>query len=518
MDRSGAARTEIEKAVNTVRSVLAALAAVTVLGAGPANGRGILEAALAAVGIAVAAAFVATAGRRILTQPPIQGRRAVVLHLLDVAFFVALAGALETYVDDAAWALLVVPMVLASLRFDDLAVLATWLLGAVGYGLVGAAGWLGTTVGIQTLAGRIGILLAVAAGITVLARWLQEAWQNQADLTAAAELRTKRIASIESAARAMRSASQPQIIEISTAFIPELGFETGTAMKDGEIIAATGREQLVPVDPDESGLAADEIRVTRWRSDRPGLMYSASTLEPFSGVTIAGWQSDPIDPAAARALHDLTSNVTVAMEGAHHLEQILHQATHDPLTNLANRAAFQQRLTECARRAEPIAVLYIDLDQFKAINDAHGHHVGDRVLIVVGHRLRRAVGRHGLAARLGGDEFAILLTGEAVRYTAQFRDDLALILGDDAAVEGLRLKMGASVGAATVMGPVDATSLLKAADRAAYEVKAARRAGLTSPSLGRDDDAQRPPPAPVHAAIGPNGPSPGGSSPPIRRQ
>ncbi len=94
-------------------------------------------------------------------------------------------------------------------------------------------------------------------------------------------------------------------------------------------------------------------------------------------------------------------------------EQLRHQAFYDPLTGLANRARFTDRLEHelrrSARHGRPVAVLFMDLDDFKSVNDAHGHPVGDRLLVDVAMRLEMSLRPGDTAARFGGDEFAILL-------------------------------------------------------------------------------------------------------------
>ena len=160
---------------------------------------------------------------------------------------------------------------------------------------------------------------------------------------------------------------------------------------------------------------------------------------------------------------------------------LLHQAFHDSLTGLANRALFRDRidhaLERCTREPERIGVLFIDLDDFKAINDTHGHAAGDRVLQTVGAVLLNATRGCDTVSRLGGDEFAVLLErvnqDEGPEVAAQrIVNSLARPIE---AVSGQRVTVSASIGIALRDSAETRDELMRNADVALYEAKTRSR-------------------------------------------
>lgn len=158
--------------------------------------------------------------------------------------------------------------------------------------------------------------------------------------------------------------------------------------------------------------------------------------------------------------------------------QLRHNATHDPLTGLGNRSLFSERLRDAIRESRSsssssYAVLFLDLDGFKVVNDSLGHAVGDELLIEIAHRLEKSVGDDELIARYGGDEFTVLASGVSTaeqaytlanRLLAQFRSSFRIGRHE--------LFSGASVG--IVLGGVQYSStdaVLRDADTAMYEAK-----------------------------------------------
>ncbi|PQA78425.1 EAL domain-containing protein [Rhodoferax sp. TS-BS-61-7] len=163
-------------------------------------------------------------------------------------------------------------------------------------------------------------------------------------------------------------------------------------------------------------------------------------------------------------------------------ERIRFLAQHDVLTELPNRSLCQQRLAEALAQAqhsgEKVAVLFIDLDRFKFINDTLGHHIGDGLLRTVARRLSMSVRADDTVSRLGGDEFVIILRHVVDReeLSSMVNQRLMPSLRQSAMVEGNNLTVSCSVGVA--LYPEDATAqdeLMRRADAAMYEAKAAGR-------------------------------------------
>lgn len=160
--------------------------------------------------------------------------------------------------------------------------------------------------------------------------------------------------------------------------------------------------------------------------------------------------------------------------------QARHQALHDGLTQLPNRRFFLERLGHALAHREPgqapLAILYLDLDQFKPINDGHGHHVGDELLRIVATRLNRVVRSEDMISRLGGDEFACLrASGSTRRQLEELAGKLFDAVAAPMKIGSLRLSVQPSIGIA--LCPADGASvaeLIRHADAAMYRAKRER--------------------------------------------
>jgi diguanylate cyclase (GGDEF)-like protein len=224
-----------------------------------------------------------------------------------------------------------------------------------------------------------------------------------------------------------------------------------------------------------------------------------STLEP--GETIARRSEDrefAADVSVARmrlggenllilSVRDITARKQA--EAA-----LQHQALHDSLTDLPNRVLLHDRLQQAIRAAQrsgaAVALLVMDLDRFKEVNDTFGHHTGDQLLEQLGQRLGSVLRASDTIARLGGDEFAVLLPTATVEDARQIAERLLQVLDEPFALGGLQLEIDASIGMA--LSPdhgSDADSLLRHADVAMYVAKR----GATGHALYTADQDQHSP-------------------------
>jgi diguanylate cyclase (GGDEF)-like protein len=204
--------------------------------------------------------------------------------------------------------------------------------------------------------------------------------------------------------------------------------------------------------------------------------------EEFHGALIAlAHGSNGFLPADTVALSTYAAHAAIALANARLLEHHERRASEDPLTGLANPRSFQHacevEFARASRDATGVALIMLDLDHFKSINDAHGHRYGDEVLCMIADVLRANVRPHDTVARLGGEEFATLLPGASAEEAFEVAERMRTAI---AAVPA-RLRLSTSVGVAVRNGDgVSYEALLEDADRAMY---AAKRNGRDRTSL-----------------------------------
>ncbi|RMG49641.1 MAG: EAL domain-containing protein [Gammaproteobacteria bacterium] len=203
------------------------------------------------------------------------------------------------------------------------------------------------------------------------------------------------------------------------------------------------------------------------------------------GSTLPCWLSVSGIPDGAGGIAHYVALFTDISEQKRAQERIHHLAHHDTLTGLANRGRFLEALDEALRSHQILALLYIDLDRFKPINDRLGHAAGDQVLQEVARRLRHSVRSNDLLARLGCDEFALLQSGfesleEARASAEQTANRLLRVLTRTYLIEGQEALLSASIGIALTEGqkPIHVEELLSQADIAMYRIKHQGRNGF----------------------------------------
>jgi diguanylate cyclase (GGDEF)-like protein len=206
---------------------------------------------------------------------------------------------------------------------------------------------------------------------------------------------------------------------------------------------------------------------------------------------------DPTVGGVVTTLRDVTAERNLQRD-------LAHRATHDPLTGLANAQLFGDELrAEESADGEGSAVLFVDLDDFKAVNDAYGHEVGDHLLTEVARRIGSCIEPSQVAARLGGDEFAVLLRDVQADDARDVAQCIADTLARPAVVDTLVVDCSASVGLAYTPRPAPMAALLREADVALYTAKAhgkgrwrQYRDGMPVPSRQHADARRR-----LHDAI-----------------
>lgn len=255
-----------------------------------------------------------------------------------------------------------------------------------------------------------------------------------------------------------------------------------------------GSELASLIHPEDLGLVVHEVR--RFLATSPAQEPTTRIECRFRSGT-GDWLN--VESTVKRHQGGLIFNSRDVTERVRLQAQLQHNAEHDPLTDLPNRALFTQRVRKAlsGRRVTDhgTAVLFIDLDGFKAVNDTIGHQAGDELLIQAARRLQDSVRVADTAARLGGDEFAALILGDGGRDHAareyqvhEIADRLRLTLSQPYRIEGSEVRVAASIGVAFAEPGITPTDLMRNADLAMYRAKAGGkdRVELYAPQMQAD--------------------------------
>ena len=196
-----------------------------------------------------------------------------------------------------------------------------------------------------------------------------------------------------------------------------------------------------------------------------GVLVPITARSTLLGVIVVGPDSHELqgDATMRERLSGVASLAATALEGLALLDEVRHQALHDPVTDLANSRLFEDRVTQSLsitrRNGGRFALLFVDLDRFKAVNDTHGHKVGDELLGAVAERLLATVRNEDTVARIGGDEFGVLVRGASGLADAEVvAQKIVSALAQPFLVRDLTLLVGASVGVTMFPDSVTPTS------------------------------------------------------------
>lgn len=265
---------------------------------------------------------------------------------------------------------------------------------------------------------------------------------------------------------------QARIIDANPAF----SMLTGQARDD-----AIGRDvRQFDVDPHGRGLLADAWEQLPGRDAWEGTLWTRRR----NGIAIALRVCIRVIKAADEAVDGHVALLTDITAKRREWERLEREARHDALTGLPNRVLLEQRLAfalhGARRRDHCLALAYIDLDDFKAVNDEHGHEVGDHFLVEVADRMLGSLREEDTVARVGGDEFVVIISDpRTASHCESIVARLHQALSGRITLAGHRLGVSASIGVAMTAPEerIDARALLRRADRAMYLAKRAGKGG-----------------------------------------
>ena len=228
----------------------------------------------------------------------------------------------------------------------------------------------------------------------------------------------------------------------------------------------------------KSGAQDDEFYAGLWQTITQGKPWYGELKNRRKDGThyIQDFMITPVRNAAGEMTHFIGVGQDIT-ERKRMEEQLKHQATHDPLTGIPNRVLFEDRLERallsCRRSGDAVALLFLDLDGFKEVNDSLGHLAGDKLLQTVAERLRRSVRDDDTVARIGGDEFVALLPGVGTSADAEnVARKLLAAIQEPIELEGRSMRPNGSVGiAVSSLRTERADALRRRADAALYRAK-----------------------------------------------
>jgi diguanylate cyclase (GGDEF)-like protein len=311
--------------------------------------------------------------------------------------------------------------------------------------------------------------------------------QSMRAMQSAPELRSA-VRELLAAARTMLAAEFAEIVFLPSA-AGEPALRSTISPTSEHMLEMTELSELESAAVEAASAETDAILLPRGRArhdldgylrerELPDAMLTVLRSESrVVGVLLVGRRAGDVSTFNAddrKLFETFASHAGVLLENDRVKEQLRYQAFHDALTGLPNRLLFAEQVREALasdRDDDAPSVLFLDLDDFKTINDSLGHGAGDELLVAVAHRLRSHVRPGDVVARLGGDEFAVLLERTGLEAAERAADRLVSALRAPFVLSGHEMSIHASIGIAGHYGAGTADELLRNADVAMYSAK-----------------------------------------------
>jgi diguanylate cyclase (GGDEF)-like protein len=453
------------------------------------------------------------------------GRARLVLGIAqlvaDTAIVLVVVGVQRGPSDSADWAVLVLPVIEGAIRFQISGAVASWLALAGAYGLWNFES--AHPLAMSAIAQRLTVVFLVAlpsgylaehlvAEIAAQRRGRNEAVRRSALLRTAAlggqrstRLDVDEILDVLRHVVADMGFAKPEVFELYGADGPELAARPVRQSRDVVTIppgdprllaAAAARAEGKPTVWPPGGGTEPRGGRSRRQANHPSTRLSTLFALPITPVedalvvVTARWPSAGTPPDSyAESLELFAAQTGASLRNAqvHHdlqalKDRLAHEASHDALTELPNRRRFTEKLEDRRGRGRPgdlIAVLFLDLDGFKDVNDRFGHDAGNDLLVTVAEKLQRCVRAGDIVARMGGDEFTILLTRlESAAPAVEVAERICEMLGEPIGLGQDEVQISTSIGIAVAAADrADPGDLLRRADVAMYRAKSQGKAG-----------------------------------------
>jgi diguanylate cyclase (GGDEF)-like protein len=462
---------------------------------------------------------------------------------LDTLAVLALTTVSNVFGPDVTWALLVVPVLESSLRFRMRGAVVTWMFLALTYPLIflwqQAYSVASLLTSLQTVSSRLGVVLIIAVPSGFLSEHLLAEMMAQSHARALSTARARVLGVVaESASEAASLGGD--VLAVALRGLLEMGFVAGQVSDENGTVLASAGERLFSLANDGQGstrgteganalnwhlgpggrvevyqgpgaLDRSQDHKSSWSPGEGGTGNNVVVIDCSSGTgqaaVLASWgvgavaytplgqdglvlmgATAPGGPTSAQveglALLARLAGVAVRSGQLHDdlrrlLAKVEHDASHDALTGLPNRASFHLELEKAvSAQSGSNALLYCDLDGFKPVNDTYGHEVGDRLLVAVAQRLRSCVSAEDGVFRLGGDEFVVLVSSPAAKDVAPLMAErICKMLAAPFDIGGIVVNISVTIGVAVRAQDDEPDDWVRRADEAMYAAKLAGKGG-----------------------------------------